>query len=288
MYKYSRFLYSMEVLPIYQKIDLFFLQCYTIICVKNSQSSKSAMPTKNIRPARIPAVPLKEDGQERPLRIRHGKIVDPLAQEVRPPEGHSQAPPFPCPLPSGCSSSGGSMLSGYRVCSKYSTSSAEKGPDLLNSYSSARWAATSWWVRARIRSQATSLGWVIPPVQRSARSKAKSVTGSGRGIQHRYRLKGNELTMTGRWSLLHWTRAERAVLREQIRCWRRRRRIGLILTRRASGRGTTTTQAGQENEHLWSLGGCWTRFLLSLVGAGRLPLGGSATSNTVGTPVAAD
>ncbi len=47
-------------------------------------------------------------------------------------------------------------------------------------------------------------------------------------------------------------------------------------------------QVGQENKHLQSLGRCCTCFLLSLVGAGRLLPGGSATSNTVGTPVAAD
>ncbi len=67
MYKYSRLLYPMEVLPIYQKIDVFFLQYYTIICIKNSQSPKSAMPTKIICPARISAMLLKEDGQEHPL-----------------------------------------------------------------------------------------------------------------------------------------------------------------------------------------------------------------------------
>ncbi len=69
MYKHSRFLYSMEVLLIYQKINLFFLQCYTIVCIKNSQSSKSTMPTKNICPARIPTTPLKENGQECSLQI---------------------------------------------------------------------------------------------------------------------------------------------------------------------------------------------------------------------------
>ncbi len=138
VYQYSRLLYSMEVLPIYQKIDLFFLQCYTIICIKNSQSLKSAMPTKIIHPARISTVPLKEDGQECLLRIRHGRVINPPTQEIRSPEGHSQASPFPSALPSRYSSSAGSMLSGYRVCSKYSTSSAEKGPDCLSSYSSTR------------------------------------------------------------------------------------------------------------------------------------------------------
>ncbi len=94
--------------------------------------------------------------------------------------------------------------------------------------------------------------------------------------------------MTGRWSLLHRMRAERAILCDQIRRRRGGRRIGLVQTRSASGHGTTTTQAGQENERLRSLGGCWTCFLLSLVGAGQLLPGGSATSNTVGTPMAAD
>ncbi len=102
----------MKVLPIYQKINLFFLQCHTIICIKKSQSSESAMPTKIICLARISAMPLKEDGQECLLRIGHGRVADLPTQEIWPPEGHSQASPFPSVLPSYCSSSGGSMLSG--------------------------------------------------------------------------------------------------------------------------------------------------------------------------------
>ncbi len=115
IYKYSRLLYFMKVLPVYQKVDLFFLQCHTVICIKKSQSPESAMPTKTIHPGspgRISAAPLKEDGQEHPLRIRHGRVINPPAQEIRPPKGHSQASPFPSVLPSYCSSSGRSMLSG--------------------------------------------------------------------------------------------------------------------------------------------------------------------------------
>ncbi len=119
MYKHSRFLYSMEVLPIYQKINLFFLQCYTILCVKNSQSPESAMPTKIIRPARISRRAVEGGWPERLLRIRHGRVINPPAQEIWSPEGHSQASPFPSVLPSRYSSLAGSMLSGYRVCSKY-------------------------------------------------------------------------------------------------------------------------------------------------------------------------
>ncbi len=51
VYQYSGVLYSMEILPIYQEIDLFFLQCYTIICIKNSQSPKSAMPHQDHPPS---------------------------------------------------------------------------------------------------------------------------------------------------------------------------------------------------------------------------------------------
>ncbi len=95
----------MKVLPVYQKIDFLLLQCYAVICVKNSQSSKSTMPTKIIHPARFL------------LQIQHGKN-----QSIHPPKksgcprGTLRHLHFPCPLPSGCSSSGGSMLSGYCVC----------------------------------------------------------------------------------------------------------------------------------------------------------------------------
>ncbi len=47
-------------------------------------------------------------------------------------------------------------------------------------------------------------------------------------------------------------------------------------------------QAGQQNKGLWSLGGCWTCFGLFLARADQLPLGRSATSNMVGTPMTAD
>ncbi len=111
MYKYSRLLYSMKVLPVYQKVDLLFLQCHTVICIKKSQSPESIMPTKIIHPARISTALLKEDGQERPLRIGHGRIIDPPTQEIWLPEGHSQASPFPSALPSYCSSLGASYCS---------------------------------------------------------------------------------------------------------------------------------------------------------------------------------
>ncbi len=287
MYKYSRFLYSMEVLPIYQKIDLFFLQCYTIICVKNSQSSRVLCPPRTSAQLGFP--PRHWRRMARSARCESDMARSSIAHP-RSPAAWGALSGTPVSLPASLRL----LLVGWKhavriLCLQqifhFLSGEGTRSPQPVLEHV---WAATSWWVRARIGPRQPPWGGSshqcssLPGWRQNQWWDLEEVFSIGTGW------KATSLPWPG--GGLSCIGCELNVLYSTSRSAAEGADEGLasFWPEGPVDAGLPQHKQGRENECLWSLGGCWTRFLLSLVRAGQLPLGGECYEQHGWTPMAAD